>query len=67
MLVCIDHPNNVKQGVKESIPDEVINLPYLQEVSLLEINNQNRKIIVLSLYCRPSQNSEEFKSFLTTS
>ena len=69
-LVRADHPNNVKRGgvciyYKESLPVRVINLPYLQEALLLELNDQNKKIIISSLYRSPSQNSEEFESFLT--
>ena len=45
-LVRADHPNNVKWGgvcicYKESPPVRVINLPYLQEALLLELNDQN--------------------------
>ena len=70
-LVRADHPNNVKRGsvciyYKESLPVRVINLPYLQEALLLELNDQNKKIIISSLYCSPSQSSEEFESFLTS-
>ena len=50
---------------KESLPVRVINLPYLQEALLLELNDQNKKTMISSLYCSPSQNSEEFESFLT--
>ena len=69
-LVRADHPNNVKQGgvcicYTESLPDRVINLPYLQEALLLKLNDQNEKIIISSLYRFPNQNSEEFESFLT--
>ena len=69
-LVRADHPNNVKRGgvciyYKESLPVRVINLPYLQEALLLELNDQNKKIIISSLYRSSSQNSEEFESFLT--
>ena len=49
----------------ESLPVKVINLPYLQEAFLLELNDQNKKIIISSLYCSASQNSKEFESFLT--
>ena len=68
--VCADHPNNVERGggciyYKESLPVSVINLPYLQEVLLLELNDQNKKTIISSLYRCPSQNSKEFESFLT--
>ena len=69
-LVRADHPDNVKLGgvciyYKEYLPVRVINLPYLQEALLLELNDQNKKIIISSLYRSPSQNSEEFESFLT--
>ena len=69
-MVRADQPNNVKRGgvsiyYKESLPVRVINLPYLQEALLLELNDQNKKIIISSLYRSPSQNSEEFESFLT--
>ena len=70
-LFRTDHPNNVKPGgvciyYKESLPVRVINLTYLQEaLLLLELNDQNKKIITSSLYRSLSQNSEEFESFLT--
>ena len=41
-----------------------VNLPYLQEVLLLELNDQNEKIMISSPYRSPSQNSEQFGSFL---
>ena len=68
-LVCADHPNNVKRGgiciyYKQSLPVKLIKLPFLQEVLLLELNDQNKKIIVSCLSRSPSQNSEEFGSFL---
>ena len=50
---------------KESLPVRVINLPYVQEALLLELNDQNKKIIISSLYRSPSQNSKEFESFST--
>ena len=43
----------------------VTNLPYLQEALLLELNDQNKKIFISSLYRSPSRNSEKFESFLT--
>ena len=69
-LVRADHPNNVKRGgvciyYKESLTVRVINSPYLQEALFLELNDQNKKIIISSFYRSPSQNSEEFGSFLT--
>ena len=58
-LVRAEHPNNVKEGgvcfyYKESLLVRVINLPYLQDWILLELNDQNKKIIKSSLYCSPS-------------
>ena len=69
-FVRADHPNNVKKGsiciyCKEYLPVRVINLPYLQEALLLELNDQNKKIIISSLHRSPSQKSEEFESFLS--
>ena len=54
-MVRADHPNNVKRGgvciyYKKSLPVRVINLPYVQEALLLELNDQNKKIIISSLY-----------------
>ena len=51
-LVCTDYPENIKRdGVciyyKESVPVRVIRLPYLKEVLLLEMNDNNKKMIVL--------------------
>ena len=59
MLVRADHPNNINRGrvciyYKEFQPFRVINLPYLQEALLLELNDQNKKIIISSLYRSPS-------------
>ena len=70
MLVRADHPNNINRGrvciyYKEFQPFRVINLPYLQEALLLELNDQNKKIIISNLYRCPSQNSEEFENLLT--
>ena len=69
-MVRAHHPNMVKRGevyvyYKQSLPVRVINVPYLQEALLLELNDQNKKITISSLYRCSSQNSEEFESFLT--
>ena len=55
-LVRADHPDNIKRGgvciyYKESLPVRVINLPYLKEALLLEMNDNNKKMIV-SVYYR---------------
>ena len=67
-LVRADHPNNVNWGgvciyYKESLPVRVINLPYLQEALLLELNDQNKKIIISSLYALPVKTEKNSKGF----
>ena len=42
-LICSDHPNDIKRGgvciyFKEMLPVRVINIPYLKEALLLEMN-----------------------------
>ena len=68
-LVRADHPNNIKRGgvciyYKDSLPVWVISLPYLKETLLLEINDNNKKMIVSVIYRSPSQNNRELDSFL---
>ena len=69
-LVRADHYNDVKWSgdfiyYKESLPVRIINLPYLQEALLLELNDLKIKKNISSLYRSPSQKSEKFESFLT--
>ena len=71
-IVRVDHPDNIKRGgvciyYKESLPVRVINLPYLKEALLLEMTDNNKKIIVSIIYRSPSQNNSEFNSFLSSS
>ena len=61
ILVRADHPNNIKRvGVciyyKESLPVQVISLPYLKEALLLEMTYNNRKVIMSVIYRSSSQN-----------
>ena len=49
---------------KESLPVRVISLPYLKEALLLEINDNDQKMIVPVIYRSPSQNNREFDSLL---
>ena len=49
-LIRSDHPNNIKRGgvciyFKEILPVRVINIPYLKEALLLEMN-YNKRVIV---------------------
>ena len=69
-LVRADHPDNIKRGgvciyYKESLPVRIKTLPYFKEALLLEMVNNNRKIIVSVIYRSPSQNNCEFESFIT--
>ena len=55
-LIRADHPNNTKRGgvciyYKESLYVRVISLPYFKKALLLEMTNNNKKIIV-SVICR---------------
>ena len=67
-LVRADHPNNIKRGgvciyYKESLPVHVINIPYIKEALLLEINYNNKKVIISVIYRSSSQSTDEFEFF----
>ena len=69
-LVRADHSNNIKKGevciyYKESLLVRVISLPYFKEALLLEMSDNNKKIIVSVIYRSPSQNNSELDSFLS--
>ena len=69
ILVCADHPNNIKRGgvciyYKESLPVRVTGLPYLKETLLLEVTYNNKKVIVSVIYRSSSQSNSEFDLFL---
>ena len=68
-LIRSDHPNDIKRdGVcvyfKEIFSVRVMNIPYLKETLLLEMNYNNKWVIVSIIYRSPSQNNSEFNSFL---
>ena len=68
-LIRADHPQNVKRGgvciyYKDSLPLRVLNVCPLSECLLIEVLYEKKKCIVASLYRSPSQNHEEFNSFL---
>ena len=42
----------------------VMNIPYLKKALLLEMNYNNKRVIVSVIYRSPSQNNSEFDSFL---
>ena len=68
-LIRADHPNNIKIGgvciyYKESLPARVINIPYIKEALLLEMNYNNKKVIISVIDRSPSRSTDEFESFL---
>ena len=70
-LIRADHSGNIKRGgvciyYKESLPVRVLSLPYLKEALLLEMIDNNKKIIVFVIYRSPSQSNREFNSFLSS-
>ena len=67
-LVRADHPNNIKRVCiyyKESLPVQVISLPYLKKALLLEMTYNNEKVIVFVIYRSPGQNDSKFALFLS--
>ena len=71
-LICTDYPNDIKRGgvciyFKEILPVRVTSIPYLKEALLLEMNYDNKRVIVSVIYRCPSQNNSEFDSFQNNS
>ena len=69
-LIQADHPDNIKRGgvciyYKESLPVRVISLPYFKGALLLEMSNNNKKVMVSVIYSSPSQTNDELKAFLS--
>ena len=69
-LISADHPDNIKRGgvciyYKESLPVWVSSLPYFKEALLLEMSNNDKKVIVSVIYRSPSQTNVEFEAFLS--
>ena len=68
-LIRSDHPNNIKRDeiciyFKEILPVRVINIPYLKEALLLEVDYNKNKVILCLIYRSPSQNNSKFASFI---
>ena len=56
--VCIYH--------KESLPVQEIKLSYFKEALLLEMDYNNKKVLISAIYCSPNQNKNEFDLFLAS-
>ena len=68
-MLRADHPSNAKRGrvciyYKETLALKVISTPYFNESLLCEVTIGSRKCIIETVYRSPSQNSDEFESFL---
>ena len=69
-LLRADHPSNAKRGgvciyYKETLALKMISKPYLNKSLLCEVTIGSRKCIIGTVYRSPSQNSDEFESFLS--
>ena len=67
-LIHADHPKIIKQGgvciyYRETLPVKIVQLNYLPECLVCEIN-YNKKIFIVTLYRSPSQSTDEFDEFL---
>ena len=67
-LIHADHPKIIKQGgvciyYRETLPVKIVQLNYLPECLVCEIN-YNKKIFIVTLYRSPSQSTNEFDEFL---
>ena len=68
-LIHADDPDNIKRDAvciyyKESLPVRVISLPYIKEALLLEMSNNNKKVMVSVIYHSPNQTKDEFEAFI---
>ena len=69
-MVRAEHPGNIKRGgvcacFKESLPVSCLPNPYLKECLIFEASINNKRGYVVSMYCSPSQTSNDFNSFTT--
>ena len=68
-LIRADHPNNIKQGgvyiyYRETLLVKTIQINYLPECLVCEVNYENKKMFIGASYRTPSQNDEKFDEFL---
>ena len=67
-LIRADHPSDNKRGgvaiyCKDYLPIKVCDISFIDECLLLEMNFDNKKCFLISLYRSPSQSSDEFNDF----
>ena len=68
-LLRADHPENVKRSgmflyYRENLTLQLVDIPYIEQCILCEINIQNTAGYVAVIYRSPSQSSNEFEEFL---
>ena len=68
-LIRANHPKNIRQGgvciyYRETLPLKIIQTNYLPECLVCEINYDNKKIFIATLYRSPSQITDEFDELL---
>ena len=68
-LVRADHPSDTRRGgvciyFKECLPIKFLDITTLSECLVCQIEYQNKKGVIVTLYCSPNQNNEEFDLFL---
>ena len=69
-IVRNDHPSDTKRGgvcvyYKQSLPLRVLDLNYLEECIIFEVNIENKQCIFMLNYRSPSQTPDEFEDYLT--
>ena len=69
-MLRANHPSNAKKGgvriyYKETLALRTISILYLNESLLCEVTIGSKKCIIGTVYRSPSQNSDEFESFLS--
>ena len=68
-LIRADHPDNIKRGGvciyhKEFLTVQETKLSYFKETLLLEMDYNNKKVLISAIYRSPNQNKNEFNLFL---
>ena len=68
-LIRADNPKNIKMGGvciyhRETIPVKTVQINYLPECLVCEVNYENKKFFIVALYQPPNQNNDEFEEFL---
>ena len=69
-MVRVDHSNSAKRdGVcvyfRESLRVQAVPNHHLSECLILQVNLKNKEGFLVSLYCSPNQNRDEFELLLT--